>query len=82
MAQYDLQVVAKLHGSYTRIIAKHYPNANNEIWLNPRDREAIGQPDLHQLFGLPVHVSIGITAGEVAIFDRSRCSYLRDPTPE
>jgi len=74
-------LIARLHDSYLRIATRYdLPEQDCEIWINPRDRDLIGTPGPHdRLFAMPVHVSIAIPTGEVAIFDRLRMEYRRDP---
>lgn len=76
----DISILGYLKASHDRILAAHYPSADSELWLNHSEFEALGSPTTPTtLFGLPAHPTIALPAGEVAIFDRSRMTYLRDP---
>ena len=74
----DISILGCLHASYTRILAAHYPSGDSELWLNRNEHAVLGAPTA--MFGLPVHTSIAIPAGEVAVFDRKQMTYLRDPS--
>lgn len=77
MADVDISILGYLKASHTRILGAHYPSADSELWLNRNEHKVLGSPTT--MFGLPVHPSIAIPAGEVAVFDRKRLTYLRDP---
>ena len=78
MADVDISILGCLRASHARILTAHFPSADSELWLNRNEHTVLGSPTM--MFGLPVHTSIAIPAGEVAVFDRSRMTYLRDPS--
>ncbi len=80
MTDIDFSILGFLKASLSRILTAHYPSADCELWINRNEYTALGSPTSPTtLFGLPVHASIAIPAGQVAVFDRSRMIYLRDP---
>lgn len=74
--QFDIDVFARLMDSYDRISTHDYLG-DHEVWLNRADWNALGQPVY--LAGQRVHLSIGVPAGKLIVFDRRRGAYLRDP---